>query len=218
MFDIDEEIRLAKEFEKNEPYATAIYDNVLECYNALQPIIEKAGHSGCSYGFFVNILTRALKNKPLSPITDADCFGTDIDEEQCPRYSALFRHVDEDGNVTYNDVNRISVVDQHGHSWHSGFTEKCCKDYIKPITLPYMPTDNPIEIYVWDVTYDEDTRSFRVERGQHNATYVRRIVFPNGEIKEINKLFLESDKEFTDYSFEDLKSVVEKDIGEFKKL
>lgn len=215
MYNIENEIKLA--CKREDKYGCSIYRNVLECYNALQPIIEKAGHSGCSYGFFVNVLTRALKNKPLSPITDADYFGTDIDEEQCPRYSALFRHVDEDGNVTYHDIYRCVTVDQHGSTWNGGIAEKCCKEFIPPITLPYMPTDTPIKIYVWEVTMKED-HSFVVERGTFNTIYIEKIVFPNGDIKFVNKLFSEVDEEVTDYSFEDLKSVVEKDIEEFKKL
>jgi hypothetical protein len=76
-----------------------------------------------------------------------------------------------------------------------------------------MPTDNPIKIYVWEVTMKEDG-SFTVERGTYNTLYVDKIVFPNGDVKIVNKLFSEVDEEVTDYSFEALKKAVDDEIAE----
>lgn len=219
---------------KSFDYGCSIYLNVLECYEAIEPLIEKAGHSGASYYLFVNKLTRALQGKVLTPITEEDFDGVGTGlcgknedgsiTEQCKRYSSLFKKTDKDGNVSYSDNDRIIVVDQHNGAWHSWWSEELCKEYIPPINLPYMPTDKPIKIYAWEFTYDPTiVDSIRIERGEYNAVYIHRIVFPNGEIKEVNKMYWENDKNTAEIRvnkefYQQIKEVVEKEAEEWKKL
>ena len=219
---------------KSFDYGIAIYQNVLECYEAIEPLIEKAGHSGFSYGMFVNIFKRVLDGKVLTPITDDDFFSEKpkIEESpdylkerhlksniQCPRYSSLFREETLDGKVSYNDVNRISVIDQHNCCWHSGWVERCCKKHIPEITMPYIPSDKPIKIYVWQFTYKpEQCPSIFVERGVYNSTFIQKIVFPNDKVIEVNELYL--DDKLTSYTEEminEIKRVIDEDIIAWKK-
>ena len=158
-------------------YGVSIYKNVLECYEAIQPLIEKEGHTGFTYAQFVRIFTRLLKGKILTPLTEKDFedefpkesgLGDHIKEDgtitrQCTRYSSLFRDTHPDGTVEYHDNDRIVFIDQYGCGWHSWGAANKCKDLIKPITLPYMPTDEPIEIYGWTFMYNKE-KGFYHER------------------------------------------------------
>ena len=179
-------------------YGCSIYQNALECYEAIQPIIEKAGHSGFSYGIFINVLNKLLKRKILTPITEEDfpeigehvCERDDgVITSQCPRYTALFRDTYPDGSVTYHDVDRIAVIDQNGLAWHSGDTEKKCKEFIPEIELPYLPSDECIKIYVVEFTY-ENERAF-IKPGEYNSVYIQKIVFPDGTVKQVDRLYLD---------------------------
>lgn len=231
--DVKKEIELAIKREnpdwdgKSFDYGIAIYQNVLECYEAIYPLIEKAGHSGMSYSFFLSKFMRVLEDKPLTPITEED-FNEDFPEEsglserigpngnkvkQCVRYPSLFRNIDINGKVTYNDVDRIIIIDQYGLTWHSNWTEKLCEDLIPSITLPYMPSNNTIKIYVWQFSYNKIKQpKFYIERGSYNAEYIDRIVFPDGEIIKVDRLYLEDEDNPVNYTsemIEEIKQVVE---------
>ena len=219
---------------KSFDYGCSIYQNVLECYEAIQPLIEKAGHSGMSYSIFVDIFTRALNGKPLTPITEDDFkeefskesgLGDRTEEDgtivrQCVRYSPLFRHLHKDGSVEYTDVERIVVIDQYGIGWSGGGVEKKCKGLIRPITLPYMPTNEPIKIYVWEFSYDPTIKpSIYKEKGTYNAIYIDRIVMPGGTIINVDRLYLDENKaeyenckENAPKFYEELKAFIEQDI------
>ncbi len=210
---------------KTFDYGCNIYENVLECYEAIQPIIEKAGHSGMSYGMFCNIFKRLLDGKVLTPLTDDD-FDEEPDWEdtdgskhyQSNRYSAFFKSVDKKGNVSYSDNERIVSIDQYGMSWHSGATERECWDLIPQITLPYMPLDKPIKIYRWEFSYDKATGSIYKERGQFNGEYIDRIVFPDGNVVKVNRLFIDDEPRKINKSlFKRLEAFIKEDVKEFEK-
>lgn len=205
-------------------YSESIYSNVLECYNAIEPIIAKEGHSGFSYSVFVRILTRVLQGKVLTAITEQDFEGvkgykTDNDSvitKQCPRYSALFQDTDKNGNVTYHDVDRITIIDQYGMGWHSGSTERKCADYIPEIKLPYLPADEPIKIYVWQFSYSPECGLYD-QPGTYNSEYIEKIVFPSGKVVMVNRLYLD-DKEVTLDSpvfFQELTAFIEEGVKKF---
>ena len=233
--DVKKEIELAIKREnpnwdgKTFDYGCCIYKNALDCYEAIQPIIEKAGHSGFSYSLFVNIFTRILNGKVLTPITEDDFkekyagIEDDIWEDetvvrQCVRYSALFRYIRPDGTTTYNDVDRIMGIDQHGLGYSGGGIERMCKDLIPPIKLPYMPTDKPIKVYTWEFCYEKD-KGYFTKRGEYNSVYVDRIVFPDGKVIQVNRLYLDEDKPITPTKeqFEELKAFIDKDVEEFNR-
>lgn len=224
---------------KSFDYGIAIYKNVLDCWEAVAPLIEKAGHSGYSYGMFVNIFKRVLDEKVLTPITDEDFFSEPqkIEESpeylkeaglksslQCPRYSALFRKETLDGKVSYSDVDRITIIDQHNSWWHCGWAERCCKKHIPEITMPYFPSDKKIKIYVWQFMYDPTTNpSVFVERGSYNAMFIEKIVFPDDKKIDVNELYLENTENhdtpvaLTPELYDTIKKVIEEDKIAFEK-
>lgn len=231
--DVRQEIELAIKREnpnwdgKTFDYGCSIYKNALDCYEAIQPIIEKEGHSGFSYAMFVNIFTRLLKGKVLTPITEDDFdeefpkktgLADEVREDgtivrQCVRYTSLFRYTKPDGSKEYHDVNRVILIDQNNMSWHSGSTADKCKDIIPPITLPYMPSDTPIKIYAWTFCYEE-SRGYFIERGEYNAMYIDKVVFPDGKVIQVNRLYLdEEDKPITPTKeqYEELKTFIDKE-------
>lgn len=216
---------------KTFDYGCSIYQNALECYEAIEPIIENAGHSGLSYSIFASIMTRILNDLPLTPITEED-FNEEFPEEmmlgdttdqdgsitrQCVRYGSLFRTIKPDGTKTYRDVERVVVIDQYGMSWQSGWTERLCSKYIPPLTLPYMPSEKKIKIYSWQFSWEKDKGFFK-EYGSYNSEYIEKIVFPNGEVKHIGKLYLDdSPTEMSEELFQELKSFIDKDVRQNKR-
>ena len=222
---IEKEIRAAQKREnpnwdgKSFDYGCSIYEIALESYKTIYPIIEKAGFSGYAYGLYTGLMARLLKDQPINPITDDDFVGgvgmpydekNKIQTYQCGKYSSIFKEVKDDGSITYHDINRCTVIDYNDTSWHSGYVERLCKDYIPEIKMPYLPTDKPIKIYVWDfssaqskkamdlITNNSSTRllysdrkhKMWVELGSYNSVFIRHIVFPNGDIVNVNKLYL----------------------------
>ncbi len=179
---------------KSFDYGIAIYQNVLECWEAIEPLIEKAGHSGASYSFFSSIFKRVLDGKVLTPIVDEDFF---VEEQeiydnpnslkenglksvlQCPRYTSLFRRESLDGKVTYHDVDRIVIINQDNISYYCKAIEDLCSEYIPPIEMPYMPTE-PIKIYVHDNEMND---------GSEEIGFINYIVLPNNKIIEVNKSY-----------------------------
>lgn len=179
---------------KSFDYGIAIYQNVLECWETIEPLIEKAGHSGASYSFFSAIFKRVLDGKVLTPIVDEDFF---VEEQktnehpnslkesglksslQCPRYSSLFRNEALDGKVTYHDVDRIVIINQDNISYYCKAIEDLCSEYIPPIEMPYMPT-KPIEIHVHDNEMND---------GSEEIGFINYIVFPNNKIIKVNKSY-----------------------------
>jgi len=221
---------------KSFDYGCAIYQNALECYKVCAPLIDKAGHSGFSYSLFVNVLTKLLKNQILVPITEEDFEETFPKESQladyiredgtivrqCVRYPAVFRNIHPDGTVTYKDIDRVSVIDQHNASWNNGWVERLCKDLIPPITLPYIPTNTPIKIYTWEFIYNPNNDDVYIERGSYNTVYIHKIVFPNGEVKEVNRCYSEEDNnkeieiKVTKKLYQKIKKVIEEDDKDFR--
>ena len=218
-----------------DEYGKGSYDNALECFEAIQPLIEKEGHSGFSYGQFVRIFTRILNGKVLTPITEQDfnetfpkemCLDDRTDPNgtvtrQCVRYSSLFRDTHKDGTVSYHDVERVVIIDQYGLSWGSGHVERKCSDLIKPITLPYMPPDKPIKIYVWEFSYSKKKGLYR-EVGSYNSIYIDRIVYPNGEVTKVDRLYLDEDDEKPKkhkgfFLFRKLKALITEDVRQFNE-
>ena len=59
---------------------------------------------------------------------------------QCNRMGSLFKDVDEDGKISYNDVGRIICVDINNKSnaYHSGLVDNVVNK-MHPITFPYLP-------------------------------------------------------------------------------
>ena len=190
----ENEIRLAMEREKADggksddgllAYACGCYESALKAYKAL----EADGHSGMSWGFTKSILTRLMDDKPLTPIEDTDDAWSEITDKredfteyQCKRYPALFKTVWDDGKVEYDDNNRIVFEDKYTLSTFSfGFGKQILRQYIPPITLPYMP-DRP---YI-GVTVDF---LLHPENGDFDHFGIEKLICPDGTVKNLNEFW-----------------------------
>ena len=137
---------------KSFDYGCSCYQNALDAFK----VICDAGHSGFSYGLTKNILIKLLNDVPLSPILEDDdswalvAGFSDKEGEKCyqnVRRSSLFKNIDENGVVSYSDVDRIVAIDAKGHGWHNGMISKIV-DEMFPITFPYTPACEPYKVYM----------------------------------------------------------------------
>ena len=182
-----------------------ITDYDRECYTAALEAFEflcKQGHSGYSFAETFKILTRLCNRQPLCYINEGDFEpeGLGIDNcnreingpligktsYQCLRMPSLFKHVWEDGKVTYRDHDRILCIDSENinNTFYWGFAAQFVNQMF-PITLPYMPMPGKhYRIYVTSFT----TNSMDV-------CAINQIVEPSGNIVKVDRYFKFTDDE-----------------------
>ena len=182
-----------------------ITDYDRECYTAALEAFKflcKQGHSGYSFTETFRILTRLCNHQPLCYINEDDFEqkGLGIDNcnreingpvigktsYQCLRMSSLFKHVWEDGKVTYSDHDRILCIDSENinNTFYWGFAAQFVNQMF-PITLPYMPMPGKhYRIYVTSFT----TNSMDV-------CAINQIVEPSGNIVKVGRYFKFTDDE-----------------------
>ena len=100
--------------------------------------------------------------------------------------SSLFKHVWEDGKVTYSDHDRILCIDSENinNTFYWGFAAQFVNQMF-PITLPYMPMPGKhYRIYVTSFT----TNSMDV-------CAINQIVEPSGNIVKVDRYFKFTDDE-----------------------
>lgn len=112
---------------KEGGYGAGCCKSALKAYRSLCA----DGHSGFSIGVTKAILDRLIDGKPLSPIEDVpelwnECCGMATGKAvyQNARMSGLFKDVYPDGTVTFDDIDRVVLVeidlDGRESCWHSG--------------------------------------------------------------------------------------------------
>ena len=173
-------------------YGCACYDSALK---ALKSLLED-GHSGFSISLTKQILNRLIDMKPLTPIEDTDDVweyswentdGTKV--YHCNRMSSLFKDVHPDGSISYHDSDRFVMIDiKSGLSWHNGTINRIIEEVIGPITMPYIPQDEPYRVYREDFLYDP-------ENGDYDTVGLLYYKTPDGERKELNIYLAEKDGE-----------------------
>ena len=203
-----EEVRIACEHEapgksvSECDYGCACYQSALKAYLLLM----EDEHSGMSFHFTAEILKRLMAGRPLTAIDDVpDVWDMipysrgDERDYQCKRMSSLFKHVAEDGTVTYSDNGRYTC-----HEVGSGWTYQCgiesgILDELHPITMPYYP---PAGIYVFT------TRELLTDRrnGDFDTKAVLTLKTPDGKIEEVNRFYAESENGWREISFEEFKA------------
>lgn len=173
-------------------YGCACYESALK---ALKSLLED-DHSGFSIVLTKQILNRLIDGNPLTPIEDTDDIwnyswentdGTKV--YHCNRMSSLFKDVHPDGSISYHDNNRFVVIDiKSGCSWHNGTINRIMEGVIGPITMPYMPQNEPYRAYQEDFLYDP-------ENGDYDTVGLLYYKTPDGERKELNIYLAEKDGE-----------------------
>lgn len=193
-----EEVRIACKREnpnwdgQSFDYGCCCYASALKAYE----VIMQEGHSGMSYGFTASILKRLLESKPLTPIEDTPDVWNDVTEKrdgtiiyQCRRMSSLFKHVDKEGRVSYNDVERAIGIDENGVTFHSGLVDRIVEEKF-PITMPYAP---PLGTYKMKVA--ERTLGGPDVPGQYDTVVCSTLTTPTGEKVKVNRYFTEVGRE-----------------------
>lgn len=175
-------------------YGCACYESALK---ALKSLLED-GHSRFSISMTKQILNRLIDMKPLTPIEDTDdnwnynYVYEDTDGTngyQCNRMSSLFKDVHPDGSISYHDSDRFVVIDiKSGLSWYNGTINRIMEEVIGPITMPYIPQDEPYRVYQEDFLYDP-------ENGDYDTVGLLYYKTPDGERKELNIYLAEKDGE-----------------------
>lgn len=189
------EVELAKKNEREVSgtlegecdYGCACYDSALKAYLSLM----KDEHSGMSIRLTQRILNRLIDGKCLTPITD------DLAEwhyrydglngmktYQHSRMSSVFKDEDADGNVTYNDVDRVTIHEADTDTyWHNGLADHIVNEMF-PLTLPYYPATS---------SYVVESRECLVDRknGDFDTIAIFNVKKPDGEVVEINRYFRE---------------------------
>lgn len=180
-------------------YGCACYESALKVFNCLM----EDGHSGMSIGFTKNILNRLIDGKCLTPIEDVGDIwkysfarGNGVKTYQCKRMSSFFKDVYPDGKVKYNDVDRVIKVDMTADTvWHSGFIDSIV-DELYPITMPYIPSNNPYKVYCEDFLTDP-------KNGDYDTVGVFYGIDPDGNRFDINRYFKDWDRDMIEIDKEE---------------
>lgn len=172
-------------------YGCACYESALKAFKSLM----EDGHSGFSIAMTKHILNRLIDHKPLVPIEDIDDvweylgrYGADDERKhyQCKRMSSLFKDIYPDGTVKYSDNDRVVMVETTSDTtWHNGLTKRIVEELF-PLTLPYMPADEPYRVYCEECLTDP-------KNGDYDTIAVGYILKPDGERVEVNRYFKDGD-------------------------
>lgn len=172
---------------ENEGYGKACMNSAIKAFLSLCD----DDHSGMSIGFAADILNRLIKCKPLTPLTGADDEWyrgrLGLDDENCDpktyqnkRCSSVFKKVWSNGDVTYNDIDRMVFEDINtGARFTSGMLRDELRSYLPDITFPYMPESKPYVFYTEDFLVDAKNGSF-------DTRAVFYMISPTGENTKIN--------------------------------
>ena len=179
-------------------YGCACYESALKAFESLC----NEGHSGFSIGVTKNILNRLIDGKPLTPIEDTeDTWRFSFEKKdgtkvyQCKRMSSLFKKIDKDGIVSYDETGRFVGVNIGSKtSYTSGFIRDIMNTIVDPITMPYMPKSKPYYVYTEDFLYDE-------KNGDFDTIAVHYYISPEGERKDLCIYLKETEKGFDQISF-----------------
>lgn len=183
------EIALSKHKEHDDyfNYIRMCYESALRALKSLC----NDGHSGMSICLTKKILNRLIDGKPLTPIKDEDTwvehyFGTACKRCQCSRLGALWKDVWPSGKIEYYDNDRVLCVNvDNDCGYTSGIVTRLI-DEMYPITMPYMPADNPYKVYCRDHLLDENN-------GDFDTIHVLYLITPDGERVEVNRVITQDE-------------------------
>lgn len=183
-------------------YGCACYQSALKAFKSLCD----DGHSGMSIGITKNILNRMIDCKPLTPIEDTDDVwdhSCDLENEkkyQCKRMGSLFKTVYDDGRIEYDDIDRIVCWDKNSDtSYYNGFVRKIASEYVKDISMPYIPPTK--SMYVLTRDYLSDPKN-----GDLDTIAIYTLKVSDSESIYINRYFKYDDgidKDFVEINYQE---------------
>ena len=190
----------AKDLKEGEfDYGGACYDSALKAFNSL----TEDGHSGFSIGLTQNILNRLIEGKPLTPIYDTDDIWNEVSYDkqnqytmyQCSRMSSLFKHVYENGKVTYSDINRSYCfnITKPDMRYSSGLSRGII-DEMFPITMPYSPANERIKVCCEEFLYSPDG-------GDFDSVGILYVEDPDNKRINVSRFFKEEDNKWVEIEF-----------------
>lgn len=205
----EREIELAIEFErKGQEVKEGEFEYGVACYKSAKKAFDSLmedDHSGFSIGLTIDILNKLIERKPLVPIEDKeDIWGSSYTSEdgsityQCKRMYSLFKKVDKQGNVSYQDNNSYAILDiNKEYEYHSGDVFKKIKYLLPEITMPYIPLPKKHYVYTEDFLYDKKSK------GDFDTRAILYIDLADGTRTIVNKFYKEVDNEFVSISKEE---------------
>lgn len=173
-------------------YYKSCLDSALKAFKSLC----EDNHSGMSISFTKDILMRLIESKPLTEIDDTEDSWNKVAERedgsecyQSKRMPSLFKNVDANGKVEYDDLDRCICKDINGcYTYHNGLaSEYLNKNY--PITMPYYPSDKPFIIYTEDFCLDR--RPYAIGRYTYKALLSMKK--PDGSKEDICQFYRENE-------------------------
>ena len=143
-------------------YGTVCYLIALNTMIKLNKLQQDEGITGFQHSVIASILNTLIDDRVLTPIEDTDDVwelvegfaGESEKTYQCKRYSALFKHVSSDNNVSYSAVGRFAYKEPNGVCFNRGMLDRIAEKYFGEIKMPYLPEKTK----VFDaVTFDSET-------------------------------------------------------------
>lgn len=180
-------------------YDCACYESALKAYESLM----NDDHSGMSWGLTRAILIRLMDGKALTPIEDNEedwnesrSYNDGGNHYRCKRMSSLFKDISADGTIKYTDFDRVRVFDIESPdiAWHNWMVSDMIHKMF-PITMPYIPENNPYKVYVEQFLYGDGN-------GDYDTEGILYGIKPDGERFDIYRYFGEVDGEWKEISFE----------------
>ena len=189
----------AKDLKEGEfDYGGACYDSALKAFNSL----TEDGHSGFSIGLTQNILNRLIEGKPLTPIYDTDDIWNEVSYDkqnqytmyQCSRMSSLFKHVYENGKVTYSDIDRSYCfnINEPDIRYSFGLVNNII-DEMFPIIMPYSPANERIKVCCEEFLYSPDG-------GDFDSVGILYVDDPDNKRINVSRFFKEGDEKWVEIS------------------
>lgn len=187
----EREIALACESERqavknaeDAEYGVMCYRSALNAYKSLLD----DNHSGFSIQLTKSILNRLIDGKCLTPIEDIPDVWNEVSKGnyQCKRMSSFFKNVDENGTITYRDIDRTQVIniENTGVAYYNGLASRLV-DKIFPIKMPYLPLSKKFKVFTEEFLFDP-------KGGDYDTVAYLYILTPNDTKVELNRYFKEA--------------------------
>lgn len=190
-----------------------IYNRALETFEHMYD----DGLDNDSLNMFLQTLECLLKGNPITPIEDIEDVWNEplvfkeFKNYQCKRFPTLFKNTHSDGTVKYCDFSRVSCIDIDNPYFSYSNNSKVLEiiDELFPITMPYNPKKEHINVYCEDFLYDKDYVGFDtfcvLYAVKNNSMVNIDRYFRKGEITEKDFLVEISEEEYRKRKYEAMK-------------